>query len=99
MTFHEQHWIGYGFPSLLLATCASAGVLELVFKHEWLRHSCLKTFGVTDELGRQAPHRRDEVARRRRQIQTKLVQAVAELVSFADEIALSCDSCQANYEN
>ena len=55
--------------------------------------------GVTDELGRQAPHRRDEVARRRRQIQTKLVQAVAELVSLTDEIALGCDSCQANYES
>ena len=54
---------------------------------------------VTDELGCQAPHRRDEVERRRRQIQTKLVQAVAELVSLTDEIALGCDSCQANYEN
>ena len=37
MPFHEQHSIGYGFPSLLLVTCAS------VFKHSWLRHSCLKT--------------------------------------------------------
>ena len=55
--------------------------------------------GVTDELGRQAPHRRDEVARRRRQIQTKLVQAMRELASLTDEIALGCDTCQANYEN
>jgi hypothetical protein len=54
---------------------------------------------VTDELGRQAPHRRDEVERRRRQIQTKLVQAMRELASLTDEIALGCDSCQANYEN
>ena len=59
----------------------------------------LSILEVTDELGRQAPHRRDEVARRRRQIQTKLVQAMAELVSLTDEIALGCDSCQANYEN
>ena len=29
MPFHEQHSIGYGFPSLLLVTCASAGVSEL----------------------------------------------------------------------
>ena len=29
MIFHEQHSSGYGFPSLLLATCASAGVSEL----------------------------------------------------------------------
>ena len=35
MPFHEQHSSGYGFPSLLLVTCASAGVSELVFKHEW----------------------------------------------------------------
>ena len=35
MTFHEQHSIGYGFPSLLLVTRASADVSELVFKHEW----------------------------------------------------------------
>ena len=38
-------------------------------------------------------------SRRKRQIQTKLVQAVAELVYLTDEIALGCDSCQANYEN
>ena len=54
---------------------------------------------VTDELGRQAPHRRDEAERRRRQIQTKLVQAMRELASLTDEIALGCDSCQAKYEN
>ena len=34
-TFHEgQEW-GYGFPSLPLATRASADVSELVFKHKW----------------------------------------------------------------
>ena len=43
---------------------------------------------VTDELGRQAPHRRDEVARRRRQIQTKLVQAMTELVSLTSRLRL-----------
>ena len=43
VTFHEQHSIGYGFPSLLLATRASADVSELVFKHEWRSHECLKT--------------------------------------------------------
>ena len=42
-TFHEQHSIGYGFPSLLLVTRASADVSELVFKHEWRSHECLKT--------------------------------------------------------
>ena len=54
---------------------------------------------VTDKIGRQAPHRRDELERRTRQIQTKLVQAMRELASLTDEIALGCDSCQANYEN
>ena len=43
VTFHEQHSSGYGFPSLLLATRASADVSELVFKHEWRSHKCLKT--------------------------------------------------------
>jgi hypothetical protein len=52
---------------------------------------------VTDEIGRQAPHRRDEVERRTRQIQTKLVLAMRELASLTDEIALGCDTCQANY--
>ena len=53
---------------------------------------------VTDEIGRQAPHRRDEVERRTRQIQTKLVQAMRELASLTDEIALGCDTCQAKNE-
>ena len=43
VTFHEQHSSGYGFPSLLLATRASADVSELVFKHEWRSHEYLKT--------------------------------------------------------
>ena len=54
---------------------------------------------VTDKIGCQAPHRKDEVERRTRQIQTKLVQAMRELASLTDEIALGCDTCQANYEN
>ena len=51
---------------------------------------------VTDELGRQAPHRRDETARRRRQIEHKLVEAVAELVCLNNEIARGCNPCQVN---
>ena len=51
---------------------------------------------VTDELGRQAPHRRDEAARGRRQIEYKLVEAVAELVYLTDEIARGCNPCQVN---
>ena len=51
---------------------------------------------VTDELGRQAPHRRDEAARGRRQIEYKLVEAVAELVYLTDEITCGCNPCQVN---
>ena len=36
VTFHEQQECGYGFPSLPLATRASADV------HEWRSHECLK---------------------------------------------------------
>ena len=51
---------------------------------------------VTEELGRQAPHRRDEAARNKRQIEYKLVGAVAELVYLTDEIARGCNPCQVN---
>ena len=37
VTFHEQQECVYDFPSLSLATRASADVSELVFKQEWLR--------------------------------------------------------------
>ena len=37
VTFHEQQVCVYDFPSLSLATRASADVSELVFKQEWLR--------------------------------------------------------------
>ena len=51
---------------------------------------------VTDELGRHAPNRRDEVARSKRQISQKLVEAVAELMYLTDEIANGCNPCQVN---
>ena len=35
VTFHEQQKCVYDFPSLSLATRASASMLELVFKQEW----------------------------------------------------------------
>ena len=55
-----------------------------------------QTLEVNDELGRHAPHRRDEVATTRRYISCKLVEAVAELVSLTDEIARGCNPCQVN---
>ena len=53
---------------------------------------------VTDEIGRHAPNRRDEVERNTSQIQTKLVLAMRELASLTDEIALGCDTCQSRNE-
>ena len=51
---------------------------------------------VSEELGRQAPHRRDETARNKRNIEHKLVGAVAELVYLTDEIARGCNPCRVN---
>ena len=51
---------------------------------------------VTEELGRQAPHQRDEVARSKRQISQKLVEAMAELMYLTDEIAIGSNTCQTN---
>ena len=55
-----------------------------------------QTLEVNDELGRHAPHRRDEVAARRRDITCKLVEALAEIASLTDEIARGCNPCKVN---
>ena len=52
-----------------------------------------QTLGVIDEIGRQAPHRRDEVAARRAEVTNKLVEAQAEIASLTDEIARGCNPC------
>ena len=51
---------------------------------------------VTEELGRDNPHQRDEVARSRRQIQRKLIDAISELMYINEEIATGCRTCQTN---
>ena len=51
---------------------------------------------VTEELGRDHPHRRDEVARSKRQIQRKLIDAITEPMYLNDEIARGCSTCQTN---
>ena len=51
---------------------------------------------VTEELGRDHPHRIDEVARSKRQIQLKLIDAITELMYLNDEIARGCSTCQTN---
>ena len=42
---------------------------------------------VTEELGHDHPHRRDEVARSKRQIQRKLLDAITKLMYLNDKIA------------
>ena len=51
---------------------------------------------VTEELGRDHPHRRDEVTRSKRQIEQKLITAITELMYLDDEIAKGCSTCQEN---
>ena len=51
---------------------------------------------VTEELGRDQPQRRDEVTRSKREIERKLISAVAELMYLEDEIASGCSTCQEN---
>ena len=51
---------------------------------------------ATTELGRVAPHQRDEVTRNKRQIQNNLVQVTAELMYQTNEIARGCNPCQIN---
>ena len=53
-----------------------------------------QTLDVTEELGRHAPNRRDEVARSKRQISQKLVKAMAELMYLTDEIPLEPEKLQ-----
>ena len=51
---------------------------------------------VTEELGRDQPHRRDEVTRSKREIEQKLMSAIAELMYLEEEITNGCSACQEN---
>ena len=53
-------------------------------------------YEVTEELGRGNPHRRDEVTRSEREIEQKLMTAVAELMYIEDEISRGCTTCREN---
>ena len=53
-------------------------------------------YEVTEELGRDHPHRRDEVTRSKREIEQKLMTAVAELMYIEDEITRGCTTCREN---
>ena len=51
---------------------------------------------VTEELGRDQPQRRDEVTRSKREIERKLMSAIAELMYLEEEITNGCGACQEN---
>ena len=53
-------------------------------------------YEVTEQLGRDHPHRRDEVTRSKIEIEQKLMTAVAELICIEDEISRGCTTCQEN---
>ena len=52
---------------------------------------------VTEQLGRDNPHRRDEVTRSKQEIQRKLMTGVAELMIIDAEISRGCTTCQGNH--
>ena len=53
-------------------------------------------YEVTDQLGRDYPHRRDEMTRSKFEIDEKLMTAVAELLCIEDEISRGCTTCRDN---
>ena len=72
--------------------------LNLILKD--IKHDKLKTlreiYEVTEELGRDNPHRREEVARSKIDIEQKLVIAVAEVMNIEEEISRGCTTCREN---
>ena len=53
-------------------------------------------FEVTVEIGRDYPHRRDEMNGSKIEIYEKLTTAVAELLIIEDEIVRGCTTCRDN---
>ena len=53
-------------------------------------------YEVTDQIGRDHPHRREEVTRSKEDIEDKIMTGVAELMIIEDEIARGCATCREN---
>ena len=72
--------------------------LNLILKD--IKNDKIKTlkniYEVTEELGRDNPHRREEVTRSKREIEQKLMTAIAELMYIEDEISRGCTTCREN---
>ena len=75
-------------------------VERLNFQLKDIKHDKINTlkeiYEVTEQLGRDHPHRRDEVTRSKREIEQKLMTAVAELMYIEDEISRGCTTCREN---
>ena len=75
-------------------------VERLNFQLKDIKHDKINTlkeiYEVTEELGRGNPHRRDEVTRSKREIEQKLMTAIAELMYIEDEISRGCTTCREN---
>ena len=72
--------------------------LNLILKD--IKHDKIKTlkniYEVTEELGRENPHRREEVARSKREISQKLMAGIAELMYIKEELSRGCTTCRVN---
>ena len=53
-------------------------------------------YQVTNELGRDNPHRRNEVTRSKFEIERKLMTTIAERLYIEDEISRGCPACRLN---
>ena len=75
-------------------------VKRLNFILKDIKHDKIKTlreiYEVTEQLGRDNPHRREEVTRSKREIEQKLMTGVAELMYIEDEISRGCTTCREN---
>ena len=75
-------------------------VERLNFQLKDIKHDKINTlkeiYEVTEQLGRDHPHRRDEVTRSKREIEQKLMTAVAELMYIEDKISRGCTTCREN---
>ena len=72
--------------------------LNLILKD--IKHDKIKTlkniYEVTEQLGRDNPHRREEVARSKREIEQKLMTGIAELMYIEEELSRGCTTCRVN---
>ena len=51
-------------------------------------------YEVTDQIGRDYPHRSEEVTRSKQEITLKLMTGAAELMNIEEEIARGCTNCR-----